>query len=484
MNSSSVLVDGRTLSCESVASVAAGEAAVVLDATARRRAEDAWHLVKDLSDRRPVYGRTTGVGANRADTVSGIDADTHGHRLLASHAGGVGPLVSERLTRAMLIVRLNQLCAGGSGVSPLVVDALCESLVAGAVPAVHRYGAVGTGDLAALAGTALTLTGAQPWHSGHVAPVPFDSGDALAFISSNALTVAEAVLGYVELARLIDITQVVTALSFLALGGSWEAYAPEVHAARPHPGQLTCAATMRTLLGIDGGAVPAPGRLQDPFGLRAFPQVHGPALDAMTSLARVLTVEINAAAENPLVSLPAQDVFHHGNFHLAALALSLDHARVAAHQTAQLSVARLGDLVEPEFTGQPAFLAAGPAGSSGIMILEYVAHDALAKLRSSLTPLTTGTVVISRGMEDHASFASHAAQELGDTAAAYRIILGCELVAAVRALRMRAAELPDIPVRAAFELAATALPPDNEDRPLGQDVEIAGALLDQLGRGS
>jgi histidine ammonia-lyase len=478
--SSSVLVDGRTLSCASVARVAGAEAEVVLDAAARRRVEDSWHLVKELAARRPVYGRTTGVGANRADAVGSVDADTHGHRLLSSHAGGVGPLVSERLTRAMLIVRLNQLCAGGSGVSPLVIDALCDSLVAGAVPAVHRYGAVGTGDLAALAGTALTLSGAQPWRSGHVAPVSFDSDDALAFISSNALTVAEAVLGYVELARLIDITQVVTALSFLALDGSWEAFAPEVHAARPHAGQLACAATMRRLLGIDGGAVPEPGRLQDPFGLRAFPQVHGPALDAMTSLEQVLTVEINAAAENPMVSLPARDVFHHGNFHLAALALSLDHARVAAHQTAQLSVARLGDLVEPEFTGQPAFLAAGPAGSSGIMILEYVAHDALAKLRSSLTPLTTGTVVISRGMEDHASFASHAAQELNDMADAYRIILGCELVAAVRSLRMRGRALPEVPVRAAFELAAQRLPADHGDRPLGQDVETAGALLDEL----
>ncbi|MGH8868180.1 MAG: aromatic amino acid ammonia-lyase [Actinomycetes bacterium] len=476
-----VVLDGRALTCESVARIARTDVSLRLDSNARRRAEESWSLARRRASERPVYGRTTGVGANRVEVAGEGDLPGHGLRLLNSHAGGMGPLVSDELARAMLAVRLNQLAAGGAGLSPAILEGLAAALSAGAVPAVHRYGAIGTGDLTALAETALTLSGARPWRRGLVDPVTFGTGDALAFLSSNALTVAEAALGCVELARLVEATQVVTALSFVALSGSWEALAPQVHAARPHPGQVACAATMRRLLGLDEAVDAfAPGRLQDPFGLRVFPQMHGPALDALAALDRVLTVEINAATENPLVSLEADDVLHHGNFHLAALTLALDQAHAAAHHTAQLSVARLGDLVEPQFTGQPAFLAGGPSGSSGVMILEYLAHDALAQMRSALTPLTTGTVVISRGLEDHASFASQAARQTESTVAAFRIVLGCELVAAVRALRMQRRDLPDVPVRAAFERAAAALPADLSDRPLGDDVEMAGSLLPAL----
>jgi histidine ammonia-lyase len=435
--------------------------------------------VPELTARRQLYGQTTGVGANRDELLDPESAAEQGRRLMHSHAGGVGEVMADDLARAMLLVRLNQLAAGRSGVHPRILTALADALTAGAIPRVYRTGSIGTGDLTALADTGLTLTGERPWLRGSLPPVPFGTGDALPFQSSNAATLAEAVLGGLELERLLRASHAVAALSFIALDGSPEAYATTVHEARPHPGQVRCAAELRRLLGMHG--VPAPGRrIQDPYGLRAFPQVQGPALDACGYLREVLTIEINAATENPMIAPETGEAFHHAHFHTAYVAVALDRARATAHHVAELSAARLGDLVEPTLTGLPAFLAAGPRGSSGIMILEYVAHDALAQLRQAALPVTIGTAVVSRGLEDHASFATQAARQARHAARAYRHVLACELVAATRALRMRRASLVDLPVRAAFDAAAGVIDPDLNDRPLSDDITRAAAVLDTL----
>ncbi len=474
-----LMVDGQTLRCADVALVADYELTVRVAPEAAQRAADAWKLVTELSAQREIYGRTTGVGANRDLTVDEDAGPEHGRRLLRSHAGGTGDQMTRRQVRAMLLIRLNQLAAGGSGAHPRLLDALADALTSGATPPVHRTGAIGTGDLTALAETALTLSGERPWQTGSLPPVSLDTSDALAFMSSNAATLADAVLASRELDRLLRASHAIAALSYVVMGGSPEAYATVVHDARPHPGQVRCAAEMRRLLGMRG--VPQRGRrIQDPYGLRAFPQVQGPALDALDYLTRVLSVEINATTENPMVSLAAGDVFHHAHFHTAYVAVALDQARATVHHVAELSASRLGDLVEPSFTDLPAFLASGPPGSSGVMILEYVAHDALAALRQVALPVTLGTAVVSRGVEDHASFATQAARAAGQAADAYRQVLACELVAAVRALRMRPADLMELPIREAFDLADAVLDRTLADRPLSDDLEAAVTLLDQF----
>lgn len=472
-----IVLNGGSLRCADVAAFAVGKQTVGLDAAALANAEAAWRLGLDATGRRAVYGRTTGVGANKSVVTEGSAAD--GLRLMRSHAGGVGELMANEVVRAMLLVRLNQLIAGRSGVHPRVLNAVAAALNTNSLPAVHTIGAIGTSDLTALAETALTLVGERPWAIGGVEPVVFGVGEALGFMSSNAATLADAVLVTVELRNLLRASHTVAALSYIALGGSPEPYASTVHKAKPHPGQVECAAEMRRLLGMT--AVPMPGRrIQDTYGLRAFPQVQGPALDAVAYLEKVLTTEINASAENPMISVADNDVYHNANFHTAYVAVALDTARATVHSVAELSAARLGDLVEPDQTDLPAFLASGPAGSSGVMILEYVAHDALAAMRQAALPVTLGTAVVSRGLEDHASFSTQAARQGKRVANAYRIVLGCELVAAVRALRMRRANLVELPVREAYELAESVFDLRLEDRPLTEDVERAAEILEQL----
>ncbi|TCP47931.1 histidine ammonia-lyase [Tamaricihabitans halophyticus] len=480
MTEQAVVVDGDSLDCATVAAVAAGTGSTVrLDPDAAERAEHSWRLAEELATHRVVYGRTTGVGANREAMVQSDSAAEHGKRLLRSHAGGSGHRLPDEQVRAMLLIRLNQLAAGHSGAHPRLLRSMADALRQDALPVVHEIGAIGTSDLTALAETGLALAGEGPWSRGTLPAIEIGSGDALAFMSSNAATLAQAALACVELDTLLRASHAVAALSYIALDGSPEAYATSVHQARAHPGQVYCAEELRRLLGMR--ETPRPGRrVQDPFGLRAFPQVQGPALDAVRYLSEVLHIEMNTGPENPMVSVADGEIYHHAHFHTAYLSSALDHTRGTLHQVAELSAARLGDLVEPAFTDLPAFLASGPSGSSGVMILEYVAHDALTQLRHAALPVTLGTAVVSRGLEDHASFSTQAARQAREAATAYRVVLSCELVAAVRALRMRAADLVDLPVREAYDAAASILDPSMADRPLTADLARAQDLLDSL----
>ena len=482
-----ITLDGSTLTAAGAAALARRSVRAEVDPAARARMLRARAVAEQVVAGRRVYGHTTGVGANRTTDLAGPDADGHGMRLLRSHSGGVGAPVPAEQTRAMLAVRLNQILGAGSAVSAAVADRLAEALGSGHVPLVHALGSVGTADLSALAELGLTLAGELPWRQGEgegpaPAAIALDTWDALPLMSSSALTIGQTALAHTDTAALLDLVPLIAALSLTAVRGSTEPYAAAVHSRRPHRGAVRTADRMRSLLEPVGWT---PALVQDPFGFRCLPQVHGAALDALDALDAVLDVELIAAAENPLLSLDPADYHHHGGFHQASLALALDQARLAVLGTAQLSTARLGVLAAPSFTGLPAFLAEDAEGSSGIMIVEYAAASALAELRGAAQPVTLGHAVLSRGVEEHASFAATGARRLTESVGHLRLVLACELLAAVRALRMQRRAPADRPSELGrFQRAAErVLDPGTADRKLTADVEAATALLDRWAAG-
>ncbi|HEY8981443.1 MAG TPA: aromatic amino acid lyase, partial [Streptomyces sp.] len=320
-----------------------------------------------------------------------------------------------------------------------------------------------------------TLAG-PPTSVGHPTPVTLQPGDALALLSSNALALAQAALAWREVDVLLRAMHGVAALSLAGVGGSGEAYAAPVHALRPYAGAARAAGEVRRLSGWPAVPAVAGRRVQDPYGFRAFPQVHGCALDAGDRLREVVEVEVNCPSENPLVDPDEVTAYHHGGFFAAPLALALDGLNLALLKTAQLSVARLSALGHPELTGLAPFLADGPASSSGVMILEYTANSALAELRSQAVPASSGHAVVSHGLEEAASFAGQAARQTLRAAEACTTLLACELVAAVRALRLRPAQ----PSTSVFTTASAALPTGTDDRPLTADIAAAAELLPAL----
>jgi histidine ammonia-lyase len=474
-----VAIDGRSLTCAQVAAVARQRAGVAVGEVAVDAARAAWKVAQDVAARQPVYGRTTGVGANHVVPLSERDRAEHGFRLLRSHAAGAGPLLAPEVARAMLVVRANQIGAGGSGVDPGLLAVLADAINRGFTPPVPRYGAIGTGDLTALASAGLCLLGERGWLDGTGPPPRFAirTSEALGFINSSAATLGDAALACHDLAGLLRSAIPVACLSLLAVHGSLEPYAEAVHLARPHPGQQQVARSVQALFAADR---PDPRRVQDPFGYRAFPQVHGPAVDSVEHATAVVEAELNGSPENPLIDAAGNAVWHNGNFHSAYVGLALDAVRGALFQTASLSAARLGTLVEPAFTGLNAFLAEDPA-SSGVMMLEYAAHSAVADIRRFAAPAVLGGAVLSRGVEDHAGFATQSARATSETVPAYRAVLACELIAATRALRMQGRPpAPGGGLSRAYDLAGSVLEHETTDRPLDGDLAAAQRVLDDF----
>jgi histidine ammonia-lyase len=474
-----------------VAASRAGPIDVELTAAARRRIAGSHLAAGDAAERRPVYGRTTGVGANRDVVVPEADLLAHSVRLLRSHAGGVGDPLPDELVRATILIRIAQMAAGGGGHRPEIADALVAVLRGGPLPVLRDLGGIGTGDLTLLAQLGLALAGEGEWagsaaaggaaHAGDgadgadAAPrMRVEAGDALPLMSSNAATHAAAALAWADVRELLEAGLGVAALTFHALAGNREAFSPQVAAARPLPGLRAVSERLRAL--TDGA--PEAARIQDPFGLRCLPPVAGALHDAAASLHDVLAVEINAAAENPLIT--GGEVLHHGGFHAAPCALALDTLRLALVPFAGMSAARLSHLMEPGLTGLTPFLSSGEPGSSGVLIVEYLAADALARLRSDAAPVVLGAVAISRGLEEHASFAWQAAGQARRSVLRLRSVLALEWVVAERALRMKGA--PDGGVLGPIRALAAGFDPRLEDRPIGTDAELAEAALPELAR--
>ena len=425
-----------------------------------------------------VYGLTTGVGALRhvpRPEPTPDDGSSPGLRLWRSHASGVGPTYDDATARAGMAIRLHQITSGRSGVSSGLATSLGAAIASGAVPDLHQSGSIGTGDLVPLAELALTLVGERPWRSGSVPVAAVDDADALPFMSSNAMTLARAALVHHRMVNLSISAEKVAALSIAALRGSLEPFDPRVHSRRPDASQQRVAARV---FGYLDGADWEPARIQDPLALRTIPQVHAPFVDALSTLVEAVMIEVNDPTENPMVGGEGR-AMHHGGFMTARLSATLDALRQASYPVLSLSAARLSHLMNPSLTGLPAFLASGPPDSSGLMVLEYVAQDALARCRLLTSPVSTGNLSISLGLEEHASFSSQAAWACEWLVEMAQTVLACELVSAVRALQMEPDHLPPGTLRELVDLVAGALAEDRGDRPLTDDLAVAVALLEQ-----
>ena len=485
------MIDGRSLTVSGIRSIADRTRPIELSAAGRDRAGRSQEFADRAAGLRPLYGRSTGVGANRTVAVTGDPGD-HAVQLLRSHATSGGERRPAERVRAMLVVRLNQLASGGSGVDPEVLDGLASMITADALPAVRELGSIGTADLSALATTALALMGEAATSRPLSRPTRFGPTDGLAFISSNAAAIGDAALAVASIKESALAALTIAALTFDAVDGNAEAYSDAALRTTPFPGAVTVARTLRDLIGADrlgrrrsATGERTPARIQDPFGLRALPQVNGPVLDQLAEADEVISRLANAPTENPLVAFDAAEpdggvVAHHAGFHQAYLQMALDSLSLAVAQSGQLVLARMATLIEPSFTGLPPFLADGTPGASGVMVCEYVAASALGAIRAAAVPAGLQTVTLSRGVEEDASFASLAATQCLVVAERYRQLLACELLMAVRALRMLG-KPPTGRIEEVLALCA-ALPAELADRDLTADLVSAAELVPALAR--
>ena len=467
-----MVIGADVVDVERVVGFARSAQRLVLDDEAARSVLDHAAVASRAAAQGAAYGRTTGVGANRDIAASDHDGD-HGMRLIRSHATGAGTDLGPEVARAAMVIRAHQLSRPGSGIPLEPLGALVAAAADGRTAPVRTFGGIGTGDIVVLAELALALVGERPWHDGsrHAYLASFGSNAALSFMSSSAPTLAVAALAAHDLGQLVEPSIAVAALGAAAIRGNPQQWSEVAAGTRPSPGVEVAAHTMRRVL---AGCTAEAARTQDPLSWRMIPFVAGPLVEAHGELVAEIDRAIDARAENPRFT--DDGVVHHGAFQLTSLGLRLDVARLALTQWLSTSLARLVKLHDPAYTGQGRFLASGPAGSSGTMVLEYTAASALETMRTLADPSSRHTTTISIGTEDHASFATRSAMATRECVDAVRTVLACELIAAVRALRGADELVLGQPVRHLLEVCGELGSP-GADRPLIDEIDRAGQLL-------
>lgn len=450
-------------------------AAVAVPGPVMAALADAHTRAREIRARGGVYGQSTGVGANKAVAVA-ADEWRQGMRLLRSHAAGTGPVADARTTRAMLAIRINQLCRAGSGIDPAVVAGMVTMLDTGALPLVRVDSGVGTADLSALATVGLTLAGERP------ATAPLDpigaisSDSALPLMSSSALTLAGTLLQVARLEEVLDAAEGAFVLSCTALRANTSPLAPAAARAVAVHGAQELAHRLRGAL---RGVRWDPHAVQDSYGFRAYVPSQSVALRAVSRLRDQALALCSTAQENPLFT--PEGVLHHGAFLQTALAQELSSTCRALAQTTTLTMSRIRMLNDPVHSGLPGFLSTDEAGASGTIILEYVAGSGAAMVLGSVTDLASHSVVISQGMEEDASFVGEMLRGLTRAVEGMEVLVACEFLEAVRALRLRGGSGHEGPVGDLFAVG-DALGEDTRDRDLQEDVDTARALVSALGR--
>jgi len=494
-----VVIDGQSLSLDDVVSVAARGARVELAPAARARMERANEVVADLVSRNAVaYGVTTGFGKLSDVAIPRDRLDELQVNLVRSHAAGVGPLLGEREARAMMLLRANVIARGYSGARPLLVDTLLAMLNAGLYPPIPEQGSVGaSGDLAPLAHLALALIGegdlflegerastASRLSAARIVPVRLGPKEGITLINGTQAHTAIAALAVVDAHRLWRIAHLAGAMSLEALLGTPVAFDSRIQDARGQLGQAASAALLRELLRdsqIRESHRENDPRVQDPYALRCMPQVHGPVLDAIDFCSGIISRELNAATDNPLVFADTGELLSGGNFHGQAVAMALDVLAIAMTNLATIAERRIDRLVHPDLNqGLPPFLSRDAGVNSGFMMAQVTAASLASECKVLSHPASVDTIPTDGNKEDVVPMAMGAAWKLRRIVQNVRHILAIELMCAAQGLDYRAPLRAGRGAARGHALVRQVVAPLVEDRVLATDI---AALADAIERG-
>ncbi len=434
---------------------------------------------------RKVYGVNTGFGSLASKTIAGGQLSELQRRLVLSHSAGVGAPLPDRIVRLILLLKVNALARGHSGIRRQVIDALLALLNLGALPVIPAKGSVGaSGDLAPLAHLSAVLLGeGEAMLNGErlpartalerigLAPIELAAKEGLALLNGTQVSTALAIDGLFAGLDVFAAALTAGAMSVDAMLGSDTPFDPRIHAVRGQPGQIAVARVLRDLLA--GSEIRAShlecDRVQDPYSLRCQPQVMGAVVESFEVAAATLVREANAVSDNPLVFPEQGEILSGGNFHAEPVALAADAMAVALAEIGALSERRIALLVDAHMSALPAFLVADPGLNSGFMIAQVTAAALASENKVLAHPAAVDSLPTSANQEDHVSMATHAARRLGDIAWNSGHVVAIELLAAAQGIDLRqplrtspklGVALAAVRERAAFLDRDRALAPD------------------------
>jgi histidine ammonia-lyase len=439
-----------------------------------------------------TYGVNTGFGRLAQTRIPDDQLGELQSRLIQSHAAGTGEPLDDATVRLILVLKINSLARGYSGVRPLVVRNLLAFLEHGFYPVIPSQGSVGaSGDLAPLAHLSLpllglgevrtaereTLSGAEALERLGLEPLNLHAKEGLALLNGTQVSTALALRGLFDAERNAAAAFAAGALSVEATLGSRTPFDPRIHEARGQKGQIAAAALYRDLLQESeiGHSHENCDRVQDPYSLRCQPQVMGACLDQMASVAERLVIEANAASDNPLIF--QDDILSGGNFHAEPVALAADNLALAIAEIGALSERRIALLVDASLSQLPPFLVAEPGVNSGFMIAHVTAAALASENKSLAHPASVDSLPTSANQEDHVSMATFAARRLGAMNANTRRIVAIELLAAAQGIDFRRPLKTSEPLEGFHARIREVAERWDEDRVFAPDIEAVARLV-------
>lgn len=482
------------LDLEDFRRVVRGEEALSLSAAARRRVEECRALVERLVGvGEPVYGLNTGFGRLASVRIAHQDLKLLQRNLLLSHAIGVGEPFPAEVVRGMLVLRVQSLAMGYSGVRPIVLERLLELLNRGITPVVPSQGSVGaSGDLAPLAHMCLPLLGeGEVEFQGQVRPaaevlrelgleaLELEAKEGLALINGTQAMASLLALLLLDTETLLKTADLAVAMSVEAIKGSHRPFDEAVTRLRPHPGMAATSANVRKLL-QDSEIMFSHldcDKVQDAYSLRAAPQVHGASRDAVAHVRDVVSREMRSVTDNPLVIPEEGRTISAGNFHGQPLALAADYAGIALAELANISERRIEQMLNPSLSGLPAFLAEGSGLNSGLMISQYTAAALVSENKVLAHPASVDSIPTSANQEDHVSMGTIACRKARDIFENALWVLAIELASAAQALDFHAPLKPGKGVEAVYRRIREEIPHLDRDRYLKPELSRLRELI-------
>ncbi len=497
-------LDGQSLALEAfVTAVKSSDSTIALTSDSRLRVEASRDAVERwIAEGRVVYGMTTGFGEFANVFIPADQVEALQENLIISHSAGMGPLLPSDIVRGMMILRINALAKGYSGIRPSTLDALIAMFNAGIVPAIPSQGSVGSsGDLAPLAHLALALIGRGEvlvrnddgsWRMDErepsdvalrrhgLEPVRLAAKEGLALINGTQMMCAYGALSLHRARQLMAVADIAGALSADALRGTDNAFDARLHAVRPHPGQCTSARNLRELM--HGSAIREShrehdNRVQDAYSIRCMPQVHGATRDTIDHVASVIEREMNSATDNPLIFADDDRHLEGGNFHGQPLALVLDFLAIAIAELANISERRTERLVNHALGGLPRFLTPNGGLHSGMMIAQYTAAAMVSENKVLAHPASVDSIPTSANQEDHNSMGSIAARKLWNVVANVECVLSIELLCAAQGVDLLRPLTSSERLERVIARIREHVPFADEDRVLYHDMEKVRRLV-------
>jgi histidine ammonia-lyase len=492
-----IAIGDHPLSLDHVRQALAGPVRITLSTKARAQiVRSSETVARLLATGDAIYGVNTGFGKLARTRIAAKDLNALQINIVRSHAAGVGAALDQGVTRLILLMKLNALSQGASGISLAAMEALAALINADVLPVIPGQGSVGaSGDLAPLAHMSLVLIGegwaavkgqripgAEALKAAGVAPVALGPKEGLALLNGTQVSTALALAGLLAAETNAASAMVAGAMSVDAVMGSDTPFDPRIHALRPHPGQVLAASHYRRLL--KGSAIRAShlendDRVQDPYSFRCQPQVMGACLDMLANAGRTLMIEANAVSDNPLVFAEDGAVLSGGNFHAEPVAFAADMIALAIAEVGSLSERRMAALIDTSISLLPPFLIRNPGLNSGFMIPQCTTAALMSENKQMSHPASVDSAPTSANQEDHVSMATHGARRLNLMNANLSRIIAIELLAAAEGFEFRRPLRSSALLEDAHKLVRSKAATREEDREFSTDTEAVAGLVEQ-----